>query len=172
MALWQLPPQIITLQIPLLYLINILTLAAGPNHHVIRVLISLPLVVLLVAQSLYREWHEGWGNHYIINCTVWSVVFTYVDWILLRGPDKEGWYKIRYGQNDKDSKKDDEVQKGYEDIPGGAGRTFPSRLWWALRLVTTNRYVGWSNQVKNVYMEVPANYPRLYVSPPRRNRNT
>jgi hypothetical protein len=54
-------------------------------------------------------------------------------------------------------------KKGYEDKPGGAGRTFLSRMWWALRLTTTPRYTGWSNQVKNVYMEVPADYPRLYV---------
>lgn len=169
MALFQLPPQIITLQIPLLYLINILALAAGPNHHVLRVSITLPLVILLITQSLYREWYAGWGNHYAINCTVWSVVFNYVDWVLLGNPDREGWYKIRYkndgksGDDDKDEKKADVSMKTYEDEPGGAGRTFPSRIWWALRLATTNRYTGWSNQVKNVYMEVPADYPRLYV---------
>ena len=169
MALFQLPPQIITLQIPLLYLVNVLTLAVGSRRQLLRVSISLSLIVLLVTQSLYREWHAGWGNHYAINCGVWSCVFTYVDWVLLGSPEKEGWYKIQYGKDGKNGdenkhKDNDKVsKKGYEDKPGGAGRTSLSRMWWALRLATTPRYTGWSNQVKNVYMEVPADYPRLYV---------
>jgi hypothetical protein len=161
MALFQFPSYLITLQVPLLYLINILTLATGPNHRLLRVSISLPLVLLLAAQSLYREWDSGWGYNFALNCGVCSRVFTYVDWILLRGPDKEGWYKIQYGEKGKDDKNDNVKKLDYKDTPGGAGRTFGGRAWWALRLSTSNRYTGWSNQVKNVYMEVPANYPRL-----------
>ena len=40
MALFQLPPQIITLQIPLLYLVNVLTLAVGSRRQLLRVSIS------------------------------------------------------------------------------------------------------------------------------------
>jgi hypothetical protein len=38
---------------------------------------------------------------------------------------------------------------------------FGERLWWAVRLATTNRYVGWSCEAKNVPLEVGPEYPRL-----------
>lgn len=112
-----------------------------------------------------------------MNCVVLSVVFTYVDWILLSSPDKEAWYKIRYYGDDKkagtvrdkaDSKaveNDGAMKKGRkkEDVVGVPAAGFLSRLWWGVRLATTNRYVGWSCQVKNVPVEVDPGYPRLYV---------
>jgi len=162
MSLFQLPDIIITLQVPLLYLLNILTLATGPNHRLIRISITLPLLLLLAAQSLYREWGDaGWGYNFAINCGVCTRVFTYFDWILLGSPDKDGWYKLQYGKEVNDKKNDDVKRMDYRDRPGGAGRSFWSRAWWALRLSTSNRYTGWSNQVKNVCMEVPDDYPRL-----------
>jgi hypothetical protein len=36
------------------------------------------------------------GNHYAINCLNWSLVFMYVDWVLLKSPDKDEWRKIQY----------------------------------------------------------------------------
>jgi hypothetical protein len=176
MGVFELPPQLITLQIPLLYLTNIIALAIGPKHQFLRVSISLPILVLLVAQSLYRQWDAGWGNHYAINCLVWSIVFIYVDWILLCSPDNEGWRKIRYQDPYEKSqaavkKSDDFVAEKISmaemntisiwvsDDEGEEG--FWERMWWGLRLVTTNRYTGWSQQVKNVPKRVEVGYPRL-----------
>jgi hypothetical protein len=180
MAFLELPPQIITLQVPLLYLNNILALAIGPKHQTLRLAISLPILILLVTQSLYRQWDAGWGNHYAINCLVWSVVFMYVDWILLSSPDKEGWRKIQYsvpqGASHPSARAFDDVVAGkitadevverkmwYKDTAGGAGETFWTRYWWGARLATTNRYTGWSQQVKNMPMsDISSNYPRLH----------
>jgi hypothetical protein len=164
MAFLELPPQIITLQIPLLYLNNIIILAIGPKRQTLRLAISLPILILLVTQSLYRQWDAGWGNHYAINCLVWSVVFMYVDWILLSSPDKERWRKIQYsapqGASHSSAKalvagkiREDEVverKTSYKEMAGGAGETFWTRCWWGCRLATTNRYTGWTQQVKNV----------------------
>jgi hypothetical protein len=172
----ELPPQIISLQLPLIFLNNVFALALGPKHQFLRVSISLPILAILLAQSLYRQWDAGWGNHFGLNCAVWATAFTYVDWILLSNPDKEGWYKIQYGQTKEieqgkkqngDAKEhgkatgDGVAKEGYQDVKGGAGRTFWSRLWWGMRLATTTRYVGWYCQVKNVPVEVPSDYPRL-----------
>lgn len=173
MASFQLPAQLIALQVPLLVLNNAVALAVGPRYQFVRVFISAPLLALLVVQSLYRECDGGWGQQYALNVMVCGMVFQYIDWILLQSPDKEGWHKIQYGQEevgkktDKDELANDKmngkgaVRKRYENLSGGAGTTFWSRLWWAIRLSLTNRYVGWSNQVKNINMEVPPTYPRL-----------
>lgn len=173
MPSFQFPPQLIALQVPLLVLNNVVTLAVGPRYQLLRVFVSAPLLALLVAQSLYVVWDGGWGHQYALNVMVCGMVFQYIDWILLQNPDKEGWYKIQY-ENEEVGKKTDEggvenskrngngvVQKRLGYLPCGAGTSFWSRFWWAIRLSFTNRYVGWSNQVKNVNMEVPPTYPRL-----------
>src|SRR5690242_7667616 len=90
----QLPPIFTTLQVPLILLINILTLAIGPQHRVAQFAFSVPVLFLLVTQSLYREWTGGWGLHYGLNCFVMSAVITWADWVLLNSPDKEGWVKV------------------------------------------------------------------------------
>ncbi|KAG9185169.1 hypothetical protein G6011_07713 [Alternaria panax] len=80
---------------------------------------------------------------------------------------RKGGYRIRYDKHRKneedneDEKKDKVSKNGYKKMPGGAGAMFLSRLWWAIRLTTATRYTGWSNQVKNMYMEVPADYALL-----------
>ncbi|KAF1941963.1 hypothetical protein EJ02DRAFT_503108 [Clathrospora elynae] len=172
----QFPQQIITLQVPLLYLNNIIALAIGPQYQLLCVSITLPILVLLVAQSLYRDWDGPWGNHYALNCAVCGLPFAYFDWVLLARPDGEAWCKMKYGNEKEEEKENEEgkrngdgklgendvVKKKSRDMQGGSGKTFVSRLWWAMRLATTNRYVGWSNQVKNVVMEVPSDYPRIY----------
>ena len=155
MSALQLPQIFIDLQVPLICLNSIIALAIGPQHRSIQVLLSFPILVLLTAQSLYREWDGGWGYHYGINCSVMCLIFTWIDWILLGSPDKQAWGKIKYL-----NQKDGTVVEKKEDSPP---RGFLNRAWWAARLATTNRYVGWSQQVKNVRMEVGADYPRWYV---------
>jgi hypothetical protein len=169
----QLPPIFMQLQAPLLVLNNVVALAIGPERQALRVSISLPLLVVLVAQSLYREWDVGWGYRYGYEIFVMTMIYQYFDWILVKSPDREGWYKIQYGkgieqEKDKDKMSNSQMNgngagenRRYQLVPGGAGTTFWSRLWWGMRLSITNRYVGWSHQVKNVNMEVPSDYPRL-----------
>ena len=159
MVALELPKFFIDLQIPLLYINNLVALAIGPRNHFLRIALTLPLLVLLLTQSLYRQWTGEWGIHYAINCLMLSTVFVYVDWILLDGPDKERWHKIRYDVKEKGR---DEEKKKEGEVPEG----FLNRLWWGVRLATGNRYVGWSNQVKNVPVEVDADYSRLYVHIP------
>ncbi|EMD64284.1 hypothetical protein COCSADRAFT_89894 [Bipolaris sorokiniana ND90Pr] len=169
----QLPPIFLYLQFPILFLNNAVALALGPERQFLRVSISLPILVVFVAQSLYREWDVGWGYKYGMETFGMCLVYFYIGWILLKSPDKEGWYKIQYGKGNEQEKDKDKMTNGkmngngvpakkrYQHVPGGAGTTFWSRLWWATRLSFTNRYVGWSQQVKGVVMEVPSDYPRL-----------
>ncbi|CAJ2511971.1 Uu.00g075960.m01.CDS01 [Anthostomella pinea] len=164
----ELPSIFIDLQIPLLYLNNIFALAIGPQHQGLRVAVSLPVHILLIAQSLYRQWRGPWGDHYALNCVVCSCTFIYVDWVLLKSPDKEAWRKIQYGGSGSKAK-----GKGVGGVKGGVKeqgkgknaasvpQTFWGRVWWGLRLSTTARYVGWSCEVKNVPKEVDAGYSRI-----------
>ena len=95
----------------------------------------------------------------------------YVDWVLLKSPDKEGWRKIRYEDSHERpqaavTKSDDFVERRIRPDDIGVRRTssednFWSRIWWGMRLSTTSRYTGWTQQVKKVPMEVPPTYPRL-----------
>ncbi|KAL6162273.1 hypothetical protein ACJQWK_11215 [Exserohilum turcicum] len=150
-------------------------LAVGPEHQVARVAISFPILLLFMAQSWYRQWDIQWGHRYAMECLSFAMMFDWIDRVLLSNPDREGWYKIHYGKGAALQKEKDETANGkmngngkavaprkrYEIIPGGAGTTFWSRMWWGARLSVTNRYVGWSCQVKNINMEVPSDYPRL-----------
>lgn len=144
----QLPKPFIYLQIPLLYATDIFALALGPANRALQLGLTLPVFALLVIQSLYREWSGTWGIHYAIECMVLSVVWQYVDWVLLKSPDKEGWRKIEYGK-----KEENKVEKVPEE--------FWQRVWWGVRLATGNRYVGWSQEVKNVRKEVDADYSKV-----------
>ncbi|KAH7556534.1 hypothetical protein J3E72DRAFT_383847 [Bipolaris maydis] len=170
----QLPPIFLYLQFPILVLNNAVALALGPERQFLRVSISLPILVVFAAQSLYREWDVGWGYKYGTETFTMCLIYYYIGWILLKCPDKEGWYKIQYGKGNEQEKDRDKMvtngkmngngvpsNKRYQYVPGGAGTTFWSRMWWATRLSFTNRYVGWSQQVKGVVMEVPSDYPRL-----------
>jgi hypothetical protein len=154
----QLPPLFTSLQIPLLLLTNCLTLAIGPSHRLAQFAFSVPVLGVLTAQSLYREWGPNWGMHYALNIIVMVTLATWVDWVVLQRPDREGWVKVdRRGESDGDVSK---VQKGR-----GAPSGFWSRLWWAVRLTASgtgvgNRYVGWSCEVKNVPVEVDVGYSR------------
>jgi hypothetical protein len=139
-----LPKIFIECQIPLLYLNNIVGLALGPKNQLLRIGLTLPVCGLLAAQSLYRQSNGAWGMYYGAECMVLSVVWVYVDWNLLGSPDKEKWHKIR------DKSEDDRVPQGFWE-----------RAWWGVRLATGNRYVGWSNEVKNVPKEVDADYSRV-----------
>ncbi|USP80666.1 uncharacterized protein yc1106_07940 [Curvularia clavata] len=168
----QLPPIFQRFQAIFLILNNVVALALGPQRQFLRVFLTLPLLILLVAQSFYQEWDKGWGYKYGLEVFTMTMILQYVDWILLQSPDKEGWYKIQYGKEEDKAKASNGKPNGtgnatmpskrYEREPGGAGTTFWSRMWWGIRLSFTNRYVGWSQQVKNVNMEVPPDYPRLH----------
>lgn len=153
----ELPSPIQQLQLPLLLLNNILALAIGTRNRVLQLGISLPVLVLLVSQSLYKERNGEWGNAYALECMVLSVTFTYVDWILLASPDVQSWRKIQY-HDGKETEGSNSLERK-DIVPQGFWR----RAWWGLRLATTNRYVGWTSEVKNVPKEVPADYSRLYV---------
>jgi hypothetical protein len=139
----RLPDPFITLQLPLLHLTTITALAIGPSHQVLRLGLTLPLFVLLVSQSLYREWGGTWGHHYAIECMVMTCVWVYFDWNILGSPDREGWRKVH---NDEDGEK---KKAGNGKVPEG----FWARFWWGVRLGMGSRYVGWSCEVKNVPRE-------------------
>jgi hypothetical protein len=162
----RLPPIFTTLQIPLLYTNNILGLALGPQHHFLRVSITLPVLILLASQGLYREEDSAYGMRYSVECLVLSLSFTYLDWVVLGSPDREEWRKLSYR---KDVGKGGGKERGvedrkvvvredlnYEDAP----RTFWERVRWGVRLAAGVRYVGWSQQVKNVPVEVGPEYSR------------
>jgi hypothetical protein len=101
----------------------------------------------------------------------------YVDWILLSNPDKERWRKIKY--SDPYTRSQPAVQKFHDLVAGKRTLAdmsttsicipddaeeemgFWGRVWWGARLATTNRYTGWTQQVKNVPMEVPSTCPRI-----------
>ncbi|EUC28107.1 hypothetical protein COCCADRAFT_110011 [Bipolaris zeicola 26-R-13] len=169
----QLPPIFLYLQFPIMILNNAVALALRPERQFLCVSITLPILVVFAAQSLYRELDTSWGYKYGMETLTTCLVYHYIGWVLLGVPDKEGWYKIQYGKGNEHEKKKDKMTNGkmngngvpankkYQYVPGGAGTTFWSRLWWAMRLSCTNRYVGWSQQVKGVIMEVPSDYPRL-----------
>jgi hypothetical protein len=89
-----------------------------------------------------------------MNCLAMSLMFVYVDWILLASPDKERWHKIQY------HKEADITKEKNVEIP----QSFLARLWWGVRLASTNRYTGWSQQVKNTPVEVSVNYPKWQES--------
>ncbi|KAF9698500.1 hypothetical protein EKO04_003829 [Ascochyta lentis] len=154
-----LPPAFTTLQLPLLLLTNILALTIGPRHRLLQLAFTLPALLLLAAQSLYRDYTGAWGIHYGMNCGVASMLATYVDWVVLRSPDREGWVKLRgrFGGGGGESNVD---VKGGGKEKRGAPRTFRERLWWAVRLGFTNRYTGWSSEVKHVPVEVGDGCPR------------
>ncbi|KAF2116638.1 membrane bound O-acyl transferase family-domain-containing protein [Lophiotrema nucula] len=138
-------------QIPLLLLNNIFALSLKPGPF--RILFTLPILILLAWQSVLREYEQYFGDEYPLNVMVWTCIFTYLDWILLSSPDRERWHRIHYGKtSDAGDKRD-----GKNDI---VPQSFFSRAWWALRLAIQTRHIGWSQQVKNVRMEVDADYPR------------
>lgn len=179
----QLPLVFITLQPVLILATNILTLAVGPNHRFLQFAFSVPVLFILAAQSLYRDWDRGWGLHYGLNCFVVTSLVTWVDWILLNNPDKEDWVKLeqRKGAEALGKEKVESTEShAFPKDDGGvikskssskqisekqsAPASFLKRLWWAARLATTNRYVGWSCEVKNVPASVPSTYPRWSVA--------
>ena len=185
----QLPPAFDALQAPLLLLTNTLALTVGPQHRVLQLGLSIPVWIILVAQSLYRNYDGAWGIHYATNCAVANLLAIYVDTVLLASPDREGWTKLKSRVNTpasnedsagsmKDSKATD--SSGFPENDGCvvksigisgsiAGKLavkntapagFRDRLWWAIRLACTTRYIGWSCEVKNVPVEVGESYPR------------
>ncbi|KAH3910271.1 hypothetical protein HBH56_149490 [Parastagonospora nodorum] len=157
MASLTLPKIFIDLQIPLMYLTNALALAIGPRHQVLRLGITLPLFSLLALQSLYRDWSGGWGLHYALEVNVCTQMFIYFDWNILGSPDRERWRKIRYDAEEPAVNGNGHIKKKEDGVP----QSFLQRAWWALRLLTGNRYVGWTQEVKNVPKEVSPEYPRL-----------
>lgn len=182
----QLPPIFTTLQPALVLATNIVTLAVGPDHRVLQFAFSVPVLFILAAQSLYRDWDRGWGLHYGLNCFVVTSLVTWVDWIPLNSPYKERWMKLEqrkgaeklvdekigstespaFPKDDGDvirSKSSSTDVSKKRDVPA----SFLQRLWWAARLATTNRYVGWSCEVKNVPASVSPSYPRWFVLRPK-----
>ncbi|KAF2017199.1 hypothetical protein BU24DRAFT_490412 [Aaosphaeria arxii CBS 175.79] len=140
-----LPPTVRQLQIPLLYATNIISLGFKPSTF--RTAASFSIISLLVAQCLYpREDDIYYGDRYTNGCLALYCLFVNVDWIVLANPDKERWHKVKSNGTDEKS----------VDVP----QSFLGRVWWGARLATTNRYVGWSQEVKNVPVEVPIGYPR------------
>ncbi|KAH7116819.1 membrane bound O-acyl transferase family-domain-containing protein [Dendryphion nanum] len=161
----ELPPSIRMLQLPLLYCTNILALSFKPSF--LRTAISLPIYILLVLQSLYQKDHVYYGIQYPMAALSLSLTFHYIDWILLANPDKERWHRIPVSNNKRSNERKviensigiTKIRPKNENI-ATVPTNFSTRLWWAFRLSMTNRYVGWSNQVKNVPVEFEADYPR------------
>ncbi|KAF2872957.1 membrane bound O-acyl transferase family-domain-containing protein [Massariosphaeria phaeospora] len=153
-----LPAAIQQFQVPLIVLNNILALGLKPG--ITRIVLTLPTLVILVLQSYYKREPGYFNDEYPTNCMIMALAFMYVNWILLATPDRKRWHKIRYGKDGKqdgsisDRSNDSKVQ--YDDVP----QSFWERVWWGARLATSNRYVGWSQQAKNVRMEVSSDYPR------------
>ncbi|KAF3033693.1 hypothetical protein E8E12_004177 [Didymella heteroderae] len=175
---FQLPLIFTTLQPLLIIASNVLTLAIGPQRRVLQFAFSVPVLFLFAAQSLYRDWDRGWGLHYGLNCFVVTNLFVWFDWVVLNSPYREGWIKLDQRKSSEVPRdestgssperaafpKDDggvvqsksAVQKQRHGVP----ETFWGRLCWAARLSTTNRYIGWSCEVKNAPSSVPSTYPR------------
>ena len=122
---------------PLIYLVNILALAARPGIY--RTLATVPIVVLLLLQLPLRHEKGNFREDYPLGFMVLTLVFTYLDWIVLANPDKEQWHKIR-GET---------KEKKEHDRNDGVPSTFMQRLWWAARLSVYLRGTGWSHQSKN-----------------------
>jgi hypothetical protein len=159
MASFKLPKPLIEAQLPLIYANLIVALGLGPQHQFIRVCITLPILILLVCQSLYKEQDGPWGESLSNNSVVMFTVFIYIDWILMKSPDHEQWHKLP-DPNTRANGVPNGIQKDQKHVvPQG----FLQRVWLGLRLATTWRYIGWSCQVKNVPVEVGAGYPREYV---------
>ncbi|KAH8730509.1 membrane bound O-acyl transferase family-domain-containing protein [Phaeosphaeriaceae sp. PMI808] len=150
----ELPKSLIDLQLPLLFANNIIALAIGPRNHVIRIGVTLPILIVLAIQSCYKQKGDmEWGNRYGLECLVLHQLFVYIDWNVLCNPDKEKWHKIQYSAPEPNSNSNTEKNT----VP----HEFLARTWWGIRLATGARYVGWSNQVKNVPVECDADYSRL-----------
>lgn len=164
-------PFLVNLQVPLLYVNNIVALAIGPQHQAFRLAYSLPVLVLLLSQSLSRDWDVNWGLLYAINLTSLLLALVYVDWILLSSPDKEKWRRVRYNEvvvatpqgkeNGNGKLGNGNAQSNENVVPQG----FWSRARWGVRLAfASTRYPGWSCRVKNVpVVHVHSSYPRTYV---------
>ncbi|KAL6710824.1 hypothetical protein ACN47E_007881 [Coniothyrium glycines] len=164
MATLQLPRLFATLQVPLLFLVNIVALAVPPKYQILRTGLSLPFVVVLVAQSWYKAPEGTFQDQYGLNCLVLTAAWIWVDWVLISTPDREKWRKIRYDRGGVDKRANGTtngvLKQEYsetEEYP----TSFLSRLWWATRLAFTGRYVGWTSQAKNTPIEVDASYPRV-----------
>jgi hypothetical protein len=138
------------LQAPLMFTTLILTQGFKPG--IFRIFLTLPIMVLFWAQSLYRKDFMYYGVEYPMNVLACVAMFCYLDQIILANPDKERWHKIQYGTGEEKGEKNGNA--------GAIPSTYWTRVWWATRIATTTRYVGWSQQVKNVVMEVPSDYPR------------
>ncbi|KAF3052258.1 hypothetical protein E8E11_011419 [Didymella keratinophila] len=177
----QLPPIFTTLQPPLILLTNILTLAIGPQHRFLQFAFSVPVLFILAAQSLYREWNHGWGLHYGLNCFVVTLLVTWVDWILLNSPYKEGWTKQKQRKgterpgvekihtaaespelprNDGAVVQSAPRNRSIQNPQTNAPPPFLHRLRWAACLATTTRYISWTSEVKNAPRSVSPTYPR------------
>jgi hypothetical protein len=146
----ELPSIFQQLQAPLMFTTLIFTQGFKPS--IFRISLTLPVMILLWVQSLYRQEFMYYGEEYPMNVLACVVMFWYLDQIILANPDKEKWHKVQYGKVKEESEKN--VKN--DDIP----QTYWGRVWWAIRIATTMRYVGWSQQVKNVAMEVESDYPR------------
>lgn len=107
-----------------------------------------------------------------MNCFVMTSVMVWVEWVVLGRPDKEGWRKVVRGEDKGRGNSNGVAESNGAAKSNGHATTssrtkdlavptgFLSRLWWATRLTTTNRYVGWSCEAKNVPVEVAPGYPR------------
>ncbi|KAF2712566.1 hypothetical protein K504DRAFT_426988 [Pleomassaria siparia CBS 279.74] len=149
----ELPPVFLKLQLPLV--LSTVIVAQGLKPGILRIFFTLPLLIILASQALYRKESADYGVDYPLQVGVCMAIFIYFDQILLANPDKEKWHKIQYGKQ-----KEVESVKGESGKDGAIPQTFFGRVWWAIRFTTTTRYVGWSQQVKNVPIEVAADYSR------------
>ncbi|CBX98949.1 hypothetical protein LEMA_P081880.1 [Plenodomus lingam JN3] len=150
----KLPSIFIEAQLPLIYANIILAFALGPQAHTFRVCLTLPILLFLVCQSLYREQNGPWEDLLSNNSLVMFTVFVYIDWILLQSPDREQWHKLNNAKTESNG-----PTKAKES---GPPHGFFQRIWFGCRIATAWRYIGWSCQVKNVPMEHSAGYPRRY----------
>jgi len=138
------------LQWPLMFFVHFVAMGFRPGFF--RIFLTLPPLLLLWYQSLYRKEFMYYGDQYPINVGVTMALFNYLDQVILANPDREGWHRISASVKKKDDGKDG----GENKIP----QTYLKRVWWCMRYFTTTRFVGWSQQVKNVPIELPADYPR------------
>lgn len=165
----ELPRIFATLQIPLICANNILALAIPPEYHLLRVGFSLPILVLLIAQSWYKQREGTFGDQYALNCFVLSLAFVWLDWIGISTPDREKWRRIQYNRGiakqttngNVNGKANGMIKKEHTTDLESYPTSFLSRLWWATRLAGTVRYVGWTSQAKNTPVEVDPSYPRV-----------
>lgn len=135
-------------QIYLAFALNVLGLTLRPGF--LRILLTVPPLGYLVLVSYWRERGLYFGDEYMVNMLLLTLILTHIDWVILANPDREKWRRLRKNVNNL----------GFEEKVPEPPQKLLARAWWAIRLRSCLRYIGWSPQVHNSPPAVETGYPR------------